>query len=462
MAAVCDICGKKPSFGMNVSHSHRRTKRRWNPNIQRVRAAGRRRTQAAARLHLVHPGRQGDQAPAPELPAQRQQLNLGPAPLASAEPCAANPSRVSGIALAACAPVRRPATADGADCRDRLTRRAPRRRRTPVGHAVSVRSAPRLDGEQQLVVLAAAQGLVERSPRRPPGPSSSAEAHARGVGQAVQVERQAVGDVDHGVGPGRRATRALAQARHGPAVGRGRRLRRDPAAPRPRPQQAAARPPIRRTGPVTSDDVSRCRAPPAAPAAATGSDRPEHRHRHHQLAGAATRPRRRTGHPAAADASATPAITPRASSPSPEPPGHAQRHQRPDGRRTHGGQVAQRRPSAPSSPRRRGCRARGRRGPPRPRCRPRPRSGSSAGNPTTAASSRKPEGLDSVSQHASDTLQDLVFTGEAGHVPRFGGSHGTCLALDPTETGRTKEQIPPHGANEERETPGLGRRRWPP
>ena len=38
MAAVCDICGKKPSFGMNVSHSHRRTKRRWNPNVQRVRA----------------------------------------------------------------------------------------------------------------------------------------------------------------------------------------------------------------------------------------------------------------------------------------------------------------------------------------------------------------------------------------------------------------------------------------
>jgi large subunit ribosomal protein L28 len=38
MAAVCDVCGKKPSFGMSVSHSHRRTKRRWNPNIQRVRA----------------------------------------------------------------------------------------------------------------------------------------------------------------------------------------------------------------------------------------------------------------------------------------------------------------------------------------------------------------------------------------------------------------------------------------
>ena len=38
MAAVCEVCGKKPSFGMSISHSHRRTKRRWNPNIQRVRA----------------------------------------------------------------------------------------------------------------------------------------------------------------------------------------------------------------------------------------------------------------------------------------------------------------------------------------------------------------------------------------------------------------------------------------
>lgn len=36
MAATCDLCGKRPSFGYNVSHSHRRTKRRWNPNIQQV------------------------------------------------------------------------------------------------------------------------------------------------------------------------------------------------------------------------------------------------------------------------------------------------------------------------------------------------------------------------------------------------------------------------------------------
>ena len=38
MAAVCEVCGKKPSFGVSISHSHVRSKRRWNPNIQRVRA----------------------------------------------------------------------------------------------------------------------------------------------------------------------------------------------------------------------------------------------------------------------------------------------------------------------------------------------------------------------------------------------------------------------------------------
>lgn len=38
MAANCEVCGKGPSFGHSISHSHRRTKRRWNPNIQRIRA----------------------------------------------------------------------------------------------------------------------------------------------------------------------------------------------------------------------------------------------------------------------------------------------------------------------------------------------------------------------------------------------------------------------------------------
>ena len=38
MSKVCAICGKKPSFGHNRSHSMVATKRRFNPNLQRVRA----------------------------------------------------------------------------------------------------------------------------------------------------------------------------------------------------------------------------------------------------------------------------------------------------------------------------------------------------------------------------------------------------------------------------------------
>jgi large subunit ribosomal protein L28 len=37
MAKVCAICGKKPSFGNHRSHSMVATKRRWEPNLQRVR-----------------------------------------------------------------------------------------------------------------------------------------------------------------------------------------------------------------------------------------------------------------------------------------------------------------------------------------------------------------------------------------------------------------------------------------
>jgi large subunit ribosomal protein L28 len=37
VAAKCDVCGKGPGFGNSISHSHRRTPRRWNPNVQTVR-----------------------------------------------------------------------------------------------------------------------------------------------------------------------------------------------------------------------------------------------------------------------------------------------------------------------------------------------------------------------------------------------------------------------------------------
>ena len=34
--AKCEVCGKTPQFGHNVSHSHRKTKRQFKANIQRV------------------------------------------------------------------------------------------------------------------------------------------------------------------------------------------------------------------------------------------------------------------------------------------------------------------------------------------------------------------------------------------------------------------------------------------
>lgn len=37
MAANCQVTGAGPGFGHNISHSHRRTKRRFDPNIQRKR-----------------------------------------------------------------------------------------------------------------------------------------------------------------------------------------------------------------------------------------------------------------------------------------------------------------------------------------------------------------------------------------------------------------------------------------
>jgi large subunit ribosomal protein L28 len=38
MARVCQVCGKRPSTGNNVSHANNKTRRRWFPNLQRVRA----------------------------------------------------------------------------------------------------------------------------------------------------------------------------------------------------------------------------------------------------------------------------------------------------------------------------------------------------------------------------------------------------------------------------------------
>ena len=37
MAKKCDICGKGPLVGNNVSHAHNLTKKRWMPNLKKMR-----------------------------------------------------------------------------------------------------------------------------------------------------------------------------------------------------------------------------------------------------------------------------------------------------------------------------------------------------------------------------------------------------------------------------------------
>lgn len=38
MAKQCEICGKKPMTGNNVSHAHNKTRKVFNPNLQKIRA----------------------------------------------------------------------------------------------------------------------------------------------------------------------------------------------------------------------------------------------------------------------------------------------------------------------------------------------------------------------------------------------------------------------------------------
>ena len=35
MSRICELSGKKPMFGNNISHSHRKTRKKWVPNLQR-------------------------------------------------------------------------------------------------------------------------------------------------------------------------------------------------------------------------------------------------------------------------------------------------------------------------------------------------------------------------------------------------------------------------------------------
>ena len=53
--AKCDFCGKGVTFGIKVSHSHRRSNKAWKPNVKRVKAIV-----DGIRLYKVSPLRQCD------------------------------------------------------------------------------------------------------------------------------------------------------------------------------------------------------------------------------------------------------------------------------------------------------------------------------------------------------------------------------------------------------------------
>ena len=83
MSKVCAICGKKPAFGNHRSHSMVATKRRFDPNLQRVRMLAEGLAEARVRLHPLPQGRQGAEGRLAPTAAQRL-----PSARASAPPVA--------------------------------------------------------------------------------------------------------------------------------------------------------------------------------------------------------------------------------------------------------------------------------------------------------------------------------------------------------------------------------------
>ena len=61
MAKVCHSCGKGPSFGNSRSHSMVATKRRFDPNLQKVRIMVGQGAAARVRVHALSESRQGHQ-----------------------------------------------------------------------------------------------------------------------------------------------------------------------------------------------------------------------------------------------------------------------------------------------------------------------------------------------------------------------------------------------------------------
>ncbi|MEK6556997.1 MAG: 50S ribosomal protein L28 [Candidatus Margulisiibacteriota bacterium] len=53
MSKVCELCGKRPEVGNNVSHSNRKTRRRYNPNLQTATLSGEKKLVCTACLRTL-------------------------------------------------------------------------------------------------------------------------------------------------------------------------------------------------------------------------------------------------------------------------------------------------------------------------------------------------------------------------------------------------------------------------
>ena len=78
MAARCQVTGRTPGFGKSVSHSHKRTNRRWDPNIQRktyfLPSAGRRITLTLSAKGIKTVDRDGIEAVVARLRARGERI----------------------------------------------------------------------------------------------------------------------------------------------------------------------------------------------------------------------------------------------------------------------------------------------------------------------------------------------------------------------------------------------------
>jgi large subunit ribosomal protein L28 len=51
MSRICEVCGKKPMVGYNISHAHNKTKKVWHPNLQKLRCINKK-TGSVARMKV--------------------------------------------------------------------------------------------------------------------------------------------------------------------------------------------------------------------------------------------------------------------------------------------------------------------------------------------------------------------------------------------------------------------------